>query len=644
MSRSVAMKVLGTAAGLLGAAAPAPAGGPQTPATTAPVTEQPASTQESARPLVIIEGQCFDALGAGVKDVKVVAKLQINGANLQYINTATTNDTGDFAIMSAKPIRGNALVTLTKWGFKDESREVELIPGELPPFVDVQLEGAVIVFGIVTDARSGAPIPRATVHVETGGNEWTATSDQDGKFRVSGLHPGRGVVVVDAKGYGRMRQYVARFEDFGELIILLRPERAVQLKTVDIRGDPVSGVRVECFAENTEDYLSGTTDEKGEILFRGVNVDATEFLVRLEHDEYICSVGFDRKIEISPGETTSRHEMILAPAGTVSGTITEAENGEPVIGARVVVGEGVVDALPKAWSDFEGAYRVIGVPPGPNVVTVHLSGYAPELKEVATEASKDVRADFALRPGHTVGGVVVDGDGKPVPSAYIGATRWRSRNTLWLQALTDEQGRFILTSAPPDEFTVTVTCRGYTPLKNATVRGGKTDYRFELLAASPGKTQTRIKIGDDAPPLELVTLDGKPLKLADLRGRWVVLNFWATWCGFCRTELPHLKAVHDAHGQGRNLTILGISLDDDEKAFRKFIEKNSLGWTHVLGEKGGARKAANIYGAEVIPALFVIDPKGKVAAVDLRGPGMIGAIEKLMNAEAQPGPGTSEDE
>jgi len=447
-----------------------------------------ATTSPSTRPVVVIEGQCVDALGSGVDGAKVVARRKEADGRLEYINTATTDKTGDFAIMAAGPMSGTAIVTITTWGFREHTAEVEMTPDESPPFVAAQLEGAVMVFGIVTDAATGKPVPDATVHVETGGNRFTTTAPADGRFRVTGLSPGPALVVVEAEGYGRAQHQVGRIEDFGELIMLLRPERVIRITTIDAEGKPIADVAVECVCPETDDHLNGMTNSNGEVIFRGVNTDARKCEVRLVHPDYVGSIGFDRKIEIPADQKESRHKMTLTRAGGVSGTVTDAESRTPVNGARVIVGDGDADAVPHAWSDFDGAYKVAGVPPGKTAVTVHLSGYAPDLKEVTAEAGKEARADFELRQAATLAGVVVDAQGKPVSGAHIGATRWRGHDTLGLQTLTDKQGRFTLTGAPPDEFTAAIACRGYAPLKSITLQGGKTDYRFELTTQAPDKT------------------------------------------------------------------------------------------------------------------------------------------------------------
>lgn len=585
----------------------------------------PATNEAPVHPqaVVIVEGQVFDGRGSGIEGVKIVASRKRENAELEYLNTATTNETGDFKIMAAERVQGTVVVEMKKWGYKDFSKELTLTPSELPPYLDVQLNGAVVAFGVITDATSGAPVAGARVAIESGFEDWSALSEADGKFSIGGLLPGPGMVIVLADGYGRVRHPVARFEDFGELHIQLRPERVVHIQTVDEEGRPVADVGVECVTVDPDDYRTETTDEKGTLTLRGIAADATELKLRVQQDGYVSSVGFDRQIALPADQKESHHTLTLVAAGSVSGVITEASSGKLIYGARVIVGDGFDDGLPRAWSEFDGAYQIVGVPPGSQPVTVHLRGYAPALAEAVVEAGQDAHVDFALTAGTTVAGVVVDEEGKPIPQAYIACHEWRSHTTLALQALTDDDGRFTIDSAPADEFVVSIDGKGYASLEDQTVHGGKTDYRFVLPAAGGGGATTlwpKLKVGEPAPPLELVTLEGKALTLADLKGKWVLLDFWATWCLPCRQQVPHLQAVHKAYGARQDFVMISISLDDDQQALRKFIQANSLDWNEVFGEKGGARKAADAYGAGAIPLVVILNPQGHIEAVDPQGP------------------------
>ncbi len=150
--------------------------------------------------------------------------------------------------------------------------------------------------------------------------------------------------------------------------------------------------------------------------------------------------------------------------------------------------------------------------------------------------------------------------------------------------------------------------------------------------AEPASEQAVVPrdLCEQAPPLELTTLDGRSLNLADLEGKTVFLDFWATWCGPCIAEIPNVRKIHDAFAGDDDFVLIGISLDTDERALRRFIKDQKIVWPQVFGPKSGAEKASRDYGAFAIPATFLIGPDGKIKATNLHGPGMKDRIGKLL--------------
>src|SRR5262249_10262264 len=137
------------------------------------------------------------------------------------------------------------------------------------------------------------------------------------------------------------------------------------------------------------------------------------------------------------------------------------------------------------------------------------------------------------------------------------------------------------------------------------------------------KPKQSLKVGEAVPSFDVEALDGgRRLKLEDFRGKVLLLDFWATWCGPCIAELPELQAIHDRFGKNPRFAMLSLSLDAEKDAPRKLVAEKGLSWPQgFLGgwvEKG----VQDAYHVEAIPMTFLIGPDGKLLAAGLRGQAM----------------------
>ena len=638
-----------------------------------PSSEKPTTVVEKAptesEGVKVIEGQITDVCGVGLEGATVTARLDPGDEQEGALISETTTDTmGDFSIYAPSPITGDVAVTFSQKHFQSATEKRTLSGGDVPAYIGLTLTSTLALHGRVVNAMGEQPVGKAEVVLTSVCDEWTAESASDGTFRMDGWLPGQGTLTVSAETFGKeslqVQTRLAPLDDGtsmpttttapmgtagsdaagmqvvtgdSPIIVKLKPERTVNIEVVNDIDKPVAQAVVELFDKPRDDFRTVMTDAQGKVSVRGLHFDASVLAVRLTHEDHVSGEDLDESIELPAKDVASTHKLVMNRAGRVAGTITDKRDGTGISGARVMTGAVLLDTSPRDFASYTGAYEVTGVAPGMAVVTVHADGYAPELFEVQVSAGQTTKLDIVLEESYRLVGSVRWSDKTPVAGAHVWSTKWRGHETLGLQTITDEKGKFVVHGAPSDEFTISVLAKGMEP-KEQNVMAGLSQAVVVTLtkpSVTPGGTSVSIAVGSKVPDVTLATIDGQRVSLRGLAGKTVLLDFWATWCHPCVEELPQVAKVHEKYGKRKDFMIIGISRDSNQKEMKRFLKKNKYAWTQVFGQT--ADEAAKAFNVVAIPMMFIIGPDGKIADNAVHGAVLMERLDSLLKAEGTDG-------
>jgi thiol-disulfide isomerase/thioredoxin len=170
---------------------------------------------------------------------------------------------------------------------------------------------------------------------------------------------------------------------------------------------------------------------------------------------------------------------------------------------------------------------------------------------------------------------------------------------------------------------------------------GKVNEYFQLLSGQAKQTTTGKRLADRVEVLKRSTIgsyvkdftmnsmDGKTIRMSDFKGKYLFIDFWASWCGPCRAENPNVLKAYENY-KDKSFAVLGISIDDNTGKWKEAVEKDKMPWTQVLNNKGSENDVAAYYGIQAIPSTMLLDADGKIIALNLRGEKLHEELQKVL--------------
>ena len=629
------------------------------------VGTEPQQITLTLEPAHLLSGRVVDPAGKPI----VQAAIRVTswrGAQL-FSQELKTDETGRFQWNDAPGDEVKVNVSAIGYARKDD---LSLAPGSSHEIV---LTPPTVIKGTVLDSHTGQPIPKFSLVLGAVWNPegrliWQRgygtdrdAKKQPGSFQYELTQPAHQYLMrVSADGY--LPEDSGLFlTDHTVHAFTFRLTKAEPIKGTIQKpdGSPAADTMVYVVPGDDDFRIDNGDVLNGEYQIRARTGPDGRFTLPPQKENYVLAALGDAGVTVALGRDLRGDDLLrLQPWAHVSGTVkidgkpaAELELSSSADESPHLAGEPHVTTSFYVKTDANGRFEIPRVMPGRLILGQWVPNGADRRVWFVNMATLDVASGqtYDLKIGERgrriVGRLEIPRSvQRMVRKASIEHRASKSQSpSIGVQVFND--GRFLAQDLTPGEYVLRIAIHEPPP-ENAcgwgrliasysrafTVSGTANDAPLDLGSVPPADSGGRpLGLGDVAPDFAVKTLDGKNLSLAHFKGKFVLLDFWATWCAPCVAEVPNLQAVHKAFGADPRLEMISLSLDESPSDAASFVKSQNLNWhqAHI----GLESPVVTNFDATAIPATFLIGPDGRILARDLRGQKIMTAVADALKSQ-----------